>query len=216
MKKYIDIGILFIFFWNIPVCLGQDYHFDKLVQYKGIFSDGEKYKTTFCFNSKDSSYYLVIFDRYQFSFILLNNKKKQEGHYYEYGDLTKSKDILYMHSRKFGSNGEDSDCTKCSAQEIELDSLTSKITFKILGGLGEKKCAEIKVKKVDYFVPTIGLDLADYLCFSCSKSTISRFKLPTSLTITSDSQVTHKEKLILEQNIDIDFQVDEKNIKYEN
>ncbi|MGG7033576.1 MAG: hypothetical protein ACI7YS_00060 [Flavobacterium sp.] len=215
MKKHIYIGILFICFWNVPVCLGQVYHFDKLVQYKGVFDSG-KYKTTLYFNSKDNSYYFASYVGDQFSTSFLHDKKKEELHYYEISNLAESKSIQYKSSRKLSSSDEDPDCKKCSAKETELNSLTSKITFETLEEFGEKRRVEIIAKKVNYFVPTIGTDLGGYICFSCSKPPISRFKLPTSLTITNNSEVTHKEKLILEQDINIDFQVDEKNIKYTN
>ena len=214
MNKIISI-VLFLFWHNI-FC--QEYHFDRLIQYKetNIGSTGNRFITVF-FNSKNTSYYFInrSWNVEIDSYLVDNNLNVT--HSYTIDDINKSKDYEYLYSKRFNPDNCSIDCSKIKIEESKNAGQFSKILMiKHINKKKKKKEYEIEVisKPYEFAVLKPLIQILQHHFLFCEVIKVDGNSIPTSVKLVSGKNIKSEQKLELVHVIDINFFVNKEKIKY--
>ncbi|MFN3753742.1 hypothetical protein [Flavobacterium sp.] len=217
MKK---ILLILLFFLGQNVFC-QEYHFDRIIQYKYLSSSFTGIQViTICFDSKDLSHYIMSrtwgeeLDTYFF------DTKNQIYHRYKTYDINKSNIPEYWYSFKTNDSTKTARlnelCTSISLDQTEVDNTSSKLLLTEYKNDKKKKILyQIEVIAKPYDIAVLGLitkALESHFLF-CEKIKISQKGLPTSLKMFSGSNIKNEITLIKESTTHFNFTVNQKEIK---
>jgi hypothetical protein len=208
--------ILIVLFFLGQNGFGQEYHFDRIIQYKetSVHFSGTRIFNVM-FNSKNPSYYYYsrIWNNELDSY-LVDNKLKVR-HNYTVNDFKKSEELEYLYSTRYKPWDSLTVCYKTSIEETKNDGEYSKILHTVYTNKKKKKKAheiEVIVKPYDFAVLIPLIRVMQNHFYFCEPLQTSENSIPTWVLNKSGDKVLSEIKLDFEKTIDINFTVMKKDL----
>jgi hypothetical protein len=212
MKKL----LLYFCFLCLQSIFSQEYHFDRLIQYKETNGENDGSNLiTVMFNSKNTSYYFVNKSWNKEISAYLVDTNLNLTHNYTISDFNKSKDYKYLYSKRFNPEDCSIDCSKINIEESKNTGQFSKTVMKKYTNEKKKKVfyeIEVISKPYDFGVLNILIKILQHHFLFCDEIKVAANSIPTSLKLRMGTKVKLDQSLALENNIDINFEVKEENL----
>ncbi|MGL2963730.1 hypothetical protein ACSVH2_07935 [Flavobacterium sp. RSB2_4_14] len=214
MTKFIGI-VLFLFCQNV---LCQEYHFDRLIQYKetSVAFTGNRLVTVL-FNSNNTSYYFVNRNWNDELDAYLVDNNLNVTHVYTIDDIKKSKDYEYLYSKRFNPDNCSIDCSCISIEESKNAGQFSKILMiKHINKKKKKKEYEIEVisKPYEFAVLKPLIEILQHHFLFCEEIKVDGYSIPTWIKLNKGGQIKSEQSLVLDNAIDVNFSVKKKDLVF--
>ena len=210
------IAIVFFLFCQNVFC--QEYHFDRLIQYKASNSNyPENTLISVFFNSKNTSYYLVNshWNDELSSYLIDNNLNI--GHRYYIKNINENKDFEYLFSNRFNPDNCFIDCSKVKIEETKNSDQYSMIVMTEYNTKKKKKkFYEIEVISKPYDFPILKplIKILQHHFLFCEEIKVDESSIPTSLKFKKGSNTVLEQNLVLEKTVDVNFTVKNENLVF--